>query len=75
MINEKIFAIKKEDIKNNVEMEELYEGEYISDNGNWSVTKNNIYFNYKDASYPIGDMEDVPDTVQKVYDQLKNKEG
>lgn len=54
-------------------MYKVYEGEYISNNGNWSVTKHAIYFNYKDASYAIGDMEDVPDAVQGVYDQLKNK--
>ena len=69
--NEKIFAMKQADIKYNVEMYKINEWEYISDNGNWSVTSNGIYFNYKDASYPIGDMEDVPDAVQKVYDQLQ----
>lgn len=68
---DKIFAIKQADIKYDVIMYKVHEGEYLSDNGYWSVTRNGIYFNYEDASYPIGDMEDVPDAVQKVYDQLK----
>ena len=69
--DDKIFAMKQADIKYNVEMYKVWDKEYISDNGNWSVTSNRIYFNYKDASYPIGDMEDVPEAVQKIYDQLK----
>ena len=69
--DEKIFAIKQADIKYNVTMYKVHEGEYLSDNGYWSVTRNGIYFNYEDASYPIGPMEDVPEAVQKVYDQLK----
>ena len=71
--NERIFNIKQKDIKNGVIMEEVHEGEYISHNGNWSVTKHAIYFNYEDTSYPIGDMEDVPDVVQEVYNQLQNE--
>lgn len=61
--NNKIFELKQEDIKNNVIMYKVYEEEYISHNGNWSVTKHAIYFDFEDASYPIGDMEDVPDAV------------
>ena len=71
--DDKIFAKKQADIKYNVEMYKVWEEEYISDNGNWSVTKNGIYFNYEDASYPIGPMEDVPDAVQKVYDELQGE--
>lgn len=69
--NEKIFQMKQADIEYDVTMHKVYEGEYLSDNGNWSVTKNGIYFNYEDGSYPIGDMEDVPNAVQKIYDQLQ----
>lgn len=69
--DEKIFTMKKADVKYNVEMYKVWEEEYISDNGNWSVTRNGIYFNYEDASYPIGDMEDVPDAVQEVFNQLQ----
>ena len=69
--DEKIFRIKQADIEYDVIMYKVWDKEYISDNGYWSVTKNGIYFNYEDASYPIGDMEDVPEAVQKVYDQLK----
>ena len=69
--NKRIFELKQKDIENNVTMHKVHEGEYISDNGYWSVTKNGIYFNYEDASYPVGDMEDVPDAVQKVYDELQ----
>lgn len=69
--DDKIYAMKQADIEYDVEMYKVHEWEYISDNGRWSVTKNGIYFNYEDASYPIGDMEDVPNEVQKVYEQLK----
>ena len=69
----KIFAIKQADIEYDVKMYKVWDKEYISDNGNWSVTKHAIYFNYKDASYPIGDMENVPDAVQKVYDELQGE--
>ena len=69
----KIFAIKEADIKYDVTMYKVWDKEYISDNGYWSVTSNGIYFNYEDASYPIGPMEDVPEAVQKVYDQLKEE--
>ena len=71
--DEKIFQMKQADIKYDVEMYKVWEKEYISDNGNWSVTKHAIYFNYKDASYPLGDMEDVPKAVQKVYEQLQGE--
>ena len=69
--DDKIFTIKQIDIENNVEMQQISEREYIATNGNWTVTQDKIYFNYKDASYPIGDMEDVPAAVQEIYDQLK----
>ena len=69
--DEKIFKIKQADVKYDVIMYKVHEGEFISDNGYWSVTSNGIYFNYEDASYLIGPMEDVPEAVQKVYDQLK----
>ena len=68
---EKIFKMKQADVKYNVEMYKINEMEYISDNGNWTVTRNGICFNYEDASYPIGNMEDIPATVQKVYDELQ----
>ena len=68
---EKILAMKQADVKYNVEMYKIHENEYLSDNGNWTVTPNAIYFNFEDASYPIGDMEDVPAAVQEIYDQLK----
>ena len=71
--DDKIFEMKQADIKYNVEMYKVHENEYLSDNGNWSVTSNGIYFNYEDASYPVGDMEDVPDAVQRVFDQLRNE--
>lgn len=71
LVEEKIFKIKQVDIKYNVEMQKIVEGEYMSTNGNWTVTPNAIYFNFEDASYPIGDMEDVPAAVQKVYDELQ----
>lgn len=71
--DDKIFAIKEADIKYDVTMYKVWDKEYISDNGYWSVTRNGIYFNYEDASYPIGPMEDVPKAVQKVYDQLKEE--
>lgn len=69
--DDKMYAIKEADIKYDVEMYKVHEWEYISDNGNWSVTRNGIYFNYEDASYPVGPMEDVPKAVQKVYEELK----
>ncbi len=71
---DKIFAKKQADVKYNVEMYKINEWEYISDNGNWTVTPNGIYFNYENASYPIGDMEDVPKAVEEIFYQLKNKE-
>ena len=71
---EKIAQMKKADVRYNVEMQQIHEGEFISDNGNWTVTPNAIYFNYKDASYPVGDMEDVPAAVEEAYKRLKNKE-
>ena len=71
--DDKMYAIKQADIKYDVTMYKVHEEEYISDNGYWSVTKHGIYFNYEDASYPVGDMENVPDTVQKVYEQLKEE--
>lgn len=71
--DDKIYTMKQADIEYDVTMYKVHEDEYISDNGNWSVTKNGIYFNYEDASYPIGEMENVPDAVQKVYEQLKEE--
>ena len=71
--DDKIFAIKEADIKYDVTMHKIHEGEYISNNGYWSVTKHAIYFNYEDASYPIGHMENVPDAVQEVFNQLQNE--
>jgi len=68
---EKIVKMKKADIKYDVKMYKVHEGEYISDNGNWTVTRNRIYFNYKDTSYLIGNIEDVPHAVQEVYNKLK----
>lgn len=70
---DKIFAKKQADIKYNVEMYKIHENEYLSDNGNWSVTRNGIYFNYEEASYPVGDMEDVPKTVEEIFHQLQNE--
>lgn len=69
--DDKIYAMKQADIEYDVEMYKVHEWEYISDNGRWSVTKNGIYFNYEDASYPIGNMEDVPKTVEEIFNKLK----
>lgn len=69
--DDKIYAMKQADIQYDVEMYKVWDKEYISDNGRWSVTKNGIYFNYEDASYPIGNMEDVPKTVEEIFNKLK----
>lgn len=69
--DDKIYAMKQANIEYDVEMYKVHEWEYISDNGRWSVTKNGIYFNYEDASYPIGNMEDVPKTVEEIFNKLK----
>lgn len=52
------------DIEDDVEMEEVHEGEWRSTNGRWSVNKDGVY-------YRLGDMQDFPYAVQKVYDQLQ----
>lgn len=71
--NEKIFQMKQADIEYDVEMYKVHEWEYISDNGRWSVTRNGIYFNYEDASHPVGNMEDVPKTVEEIFNKLKEE--
>lgn len=71
--DDKIYAMKQADIEYDVTMYKVHEDEYISDEGRWSVTKHAIYFNYKDASYPIGNMEDVPKTVEEIFNKLKEE--
>lgn len=61
------------DVKNDVEMEEIHDGEWLSVNGRWSVTRNGVYRNVGEGSELVGDMEDMPDAVQKVYDQLQGE--
>ena len=69
--DDKIYTMKQADIQYDVEMYKVWDKEYLSDNGRWSVTRNGIYFNYKDASHPVGDMEDVPKTVEEIFNKLK----
>lgn len=71
--DDKIYAMKQADIEYDVTMYKVYENEYISDNGRWSVTRNGIYFNYEDASHPVGNMEDVPKTVEEIFNKLKEE--
>lgn len=59
------------DVENDVEMQEIHDGEWVSVNGRWSVTRNGVYRNIGESSELVGDMEDIPDAVQKVYDQLQ----
>lgn len=60
------------DTKNNVELYEIYDGEWLSENGRWSVTKQGVYFNDKEGSEAIDiSRVNVPDEVQKIYDNLQ----
>lgn len=59
------------DVENDVEIYEIHDGEWLSENGRWSVTRNGVYRNIGEDSELVGDMEDLPDAVQKVYDQLQ----
>ena len=59
--------------ENDVEMYQAHDGEWLSSDGRWSVTKNGIYRNIGISSELVGDMENVPDTVQKKYDELKGE--
>lgn len=64
--------IDVEDVED-IEMHKIHDGEWISENGRWSVTRNGIYRNIGVSSELVGDMEDVPDAVQRVYDQLQGE--
>ena len=55
-----------------VEMYQAHDGEWLSADGRWSVTREGIYRNIGISSELVGDMENVPDTVQRLYDQLQD---
>ena len=61
------------DVENDVEIYEIHDGEWLSENGRWSVTRNGVYRNIGEDSELVGDMEDLPDAVQRVYDQLQGE--
>lgn len=69
---ETMYQIIDEDVENDVKMYKTHDGEWISENGRWSVIKGGIYRNIGVSSELVGDMENVPDTVQRLYDQLQD---
>ena len=60
-------------VENDVEMHKIHDGEWLSADGRWSVTREGIYRNIGVSSELVGDMENVPDTVQKKYDELRGE--
>lgn len=70
---ETMYQIINEDVGNDVKMYKAHDGEWVSEDGRWSVTRNGIYKNIGVSSELVGDIENVPDTVQKKYDELRGE--
>lgn len=60
-------------VENDIEMHKIHDGEWVSEDGRWSVTRNGIYRNIGISSELVGDMENVPDAVQRKYDELRGE--
>lgn len=61
------------DIKNDVELQEVGENEWMSMDGIWTITKNAVYLNEGSNSISLPDDFDLPDSIQKKYDEIRRK--
>lgn len=68
-IEEWIFEPHEMDIIIDVDVQKVGD-EYIATNGRWTVNKNGIYRNHDTYSEKVGDMEDVPETIERTMQKL-----